>query len=119
MYRTGALISWKTTSAEPSPDGSGPASASATAGLAAVELDVGKPVSGATGPVDPSALALELGVELGLALAVAVGVFTEPGEPPPLLHAATASPAAAATVATVRCCRRDCRSRGTGQLSGV
>jgi hypothetical protein len=107
-------MSWKTTSAEPSPVGSEPSTTTATAGLAAVELDVGKPVSGASGPVDPSALALELGLELGLAVGL---VVTGLGEPPPLLQAATASPAAAATVAIALRCRCDGRPCGIGQLS--
>src|SRR6185437_7931387 len=50
MYRTGVVISSNTTSADPSPCGLDPATASATAGrVASAALAAGKPVSGAIG----------------------------------------------------------------------
>src|SRR5438132_12157874 len=99
MYRTGVVISSNTTSADLSPCGLDPATASATAGrVASAALAAGRPVSGAigraglpwpafpwTGPVEAAA-----GEDTAAGFAGVAG---------PWPHAARASPATVASPA--------------------
>src|SRR5690242_8584400 len=105
MYRTGVVISSNTTSADPSPCGLDPATASATAGrVTSAALAAGKPVSGAIGwagllwPVSAGAGPVD----------AAAGEDTAAGSTGfagPRLHAARASAAIAARPAAPIGCR--------------
>src|SRR5579859_3713899 len=112
MYRTGEVISSNTTSAGPSPLGLGPATSSATAGLAAsAELAAGKPVSGA---IDRAALAPDDGRAPGLAggAAAPTGLGTR-------AHPTTTRPATTASPAAAGLARGDARAPGMRQRLGT